>query len=141
MAATETAYRVLDLEAAAQALGDADRRRVPLRRDFDIGAFGVNAIYQAKAGETVVIEHDELGPFAGGHEELYVVVKGGCTFTIDGEDVDAPAGTFVYIEDPAAKRAAQATTDDTLVLAMGSLRGKPYEVLGWDTQYLEADDE
>jgi hypothetical protein len=74
MAATETAYRVLDLEAAAEALGDADRRRVPLRRDFDIGAFGVNAIYQAKAGETVVIEHDELGPFAGEHEELYVVL-------------------------------------------------------------------
>ena len=37
----------------AEALGDADRRRVPLRRDFDIASFGVNAIYQAKAGVPV----------------------------------------------------------------------------------------
>jgi hypothetical protein len=41
MAATESAYRVLDLEEASLAAG-------PLRRDFDIGAFGVNALYQAK---------------------------------------------------------------------------------------------
>jgi len=87
MAATETTYRILHLEEAALAAGDGDRRRVPLRRDFDIGAFGVNAVYQAKAGEQVVMEHDELGPFAGGHEELYLVFKGGCTFTIDGDEL------------------------------------------------------
>ena len=73
MAATETAYRVLDLEEAALAAGEDNRRRVPLRRDFDIAAFGVNAIYQAKAGEPVIGKHDEISPFAGGHEELYVV--------------------------------------------------------------------
>ena len=92
MAATETAYRVLDLEEAALSAGEDNRRRVPLRRDFDIAAFGVNAIYQAKAGEPVIRKHDEISPFAGGHEELYVVLKGGCTFSVEGDEIDAPAG-------------------------------------------------
>jgi tetratricopeptide (TPR) repeat protein len=133
MAATETAYRVLQLEEAALAAGDGDRRRLPLRRDLDIGAFGVNAFYQAKAGEPVVNDHDELGPFAGGHEELYLVVKGGCTFTIDGEEVDAPQGTVVFVE-PDVKRGSVATEDGTVVVAVGGKRGEafmlsPYEAI------------
>lgn len=108
---------------------------IPVRHFFDIDAFGVNA-YRAKAGATAVPEHDES---ASGHVELFYVAAGTATFTVDGDEFEAPAGTFVYIEEPSAKRAAQATEDDTVVVAMGSLRGKPYEVLGWDTQYLEAD--
>jgi len=131
MAATETAYRVLQLEEAARAAGDGDRRRVPLRRDFDIGAFGVNAIYQAKAGEQVVMEHDELGPFAGGHEELYLVVKGGCTFTIDGDEIDAPQGTTLFVG-PAAKRASVATEDKTIVLAVGGKPGEAFRPSPYD---------
>ena len=109
---------------------------MPVRHYFSIDAFGVNA-YRAKAGASAVPENDES---ASGHVELFYVAAGSATFTVDGEEVDAPAGTFVYIEDPAAKRAAKATADDTVVVAMGSVRGKPYEVLGWDTQYLEADE-
>ncbi len=132
MATTETAYRVVRLEEAALAEGDGERRRVPLRRDLDVGAFGVNAIYQAKAGEQVVMEHDELGPFSGAHEELYVVVQGGCTFAIDGDEVDAPAGTVVYVRDPATKRGSVATEDGTIVLAVGGKRGEAYRVSPYD---------
>ena len=108
---------------------------IPVRHFFGIDAFGVNA-YRAKAGATAVPEHDES---ASGHTELFYVAAGSATFTIDGEEFEAPAGTFVYIEEPSTKRAAQANEDDTVVVAMGSLRGKPYEVLGWDTQYLEGE--
>ena len=145
MATTETTYRVVHLEEAALASGDADRRRVPLRKDFDIGAFGVNAIYQAKAGETVVTEHDEVGPFAGGHEELYLVLKGGCTFTIDGDEVDAPAGTAVFVGDPATKRGSVATEDGTILVAVGGKRGEafrpsPYDAMsGFGSAYNEKD--
>lgn len=132
MAATETVYRVLDLEAASLAAGDDDRRRVPLRRDFEIGAFGVNALYQAKAGEQVVMEHDELGPFAGGHEELYLVVKGGCRFTIDDEVVDAPAGTVVFVGDPAVRRGSVASDDGTIVVAVGAKRGEAFRPSPYD---------
>jgi tetratricopeptide (TPR) repeat protein len=127
MATTETSYAVLSLEEAALANGDGDRRNVRLRREFDIGAFGANAIYQAKAGELVIYEHDELGPGSGGHEELYVVVQGGCTFTIDGEENDAPHGTAIFVR-PATKRGAVATEDGTIVLAVGGRRGEAYEV-------------
>jgi len=106
---------------------------MPVRHYFSIDAFGVNA-YRAKAGGNAVPEHDETH---SGHVELFYVASGSADFTIDGEEFAAPAGTFVYIEDPKAKRAAKATADDTVVVAMGSVRGKPYEVLGWDTKYLE----
>ena len=109
---------------------------IPVRHHFGIDAFGVNA-YRAKSGATAVPEHDESH---SGHVELFYVASGSANFTVDGEEFDAPAGTFVYIEDPKAKRAAKATADDTVVVAMGSVRGKPYEVLGWDTKYLEADE-
>ena len=105
-------------------------------RKANLDAFGVNA-YRAKAGGTAVPEHDES---SSGHIELFYVAAGSAKFTIDGEELDAPAGTFVYIEDPGAKRVAQANEDDTVVVAMGSPRGKPYEVLGWDTKYLEDDE-
>jgi uncharacterized cupin superfamily protein len=106
---------------------------MPVRHYFAIDAFGVNA-YRAKAGGNAVPEHDETD---SEHVELFYVASGSASFTVDGEEFDAPAGTFVYIEDPKAKRAAKATADDTVVVAMGSVRGKPYEVLGWDTKYLE----
>jgi mannose-6-phosphate isomerase-like protein (cupin superfamily) len=73
----------------------------PVRRRLGIEAFGVNAYTCDAAGEEVVEAHDELGTGAGHHEELYVVVSGHATFTLDGEEHDAPAGTLVFCRDPA----------------------------------------
>jgi mannose-6-phosphate isomerase-like protein (cupin superfamily) len=126
MATTETTYRVLSLPQEARE-GDDDRVFIRVRRPLDIGAFGVGAIYQAKAGEDVVNEHDELGPGADKHEELYVVVQGSATFTVDGAEVDAPHGTVVFVQ-PEAKRKAVATTDETIVLAVGGRRGEAYRL-------------
>ena len=110
---------------------------IPVRHHFGIDAFGVNA-YRVPEGGSAVPEHDES---SSGHIELFYVASGGARFTIDGEDVEAPAGTFVYVDEPSAKRAAVATADGTVVVAMGAPRGKPYEVLGWDTKYLDGEGE
>jgi tetratricopeptide (TPR) repeat protein len=126
MATTETSYRVLSLPEEGRE-GDGDRVFVGLRRTLDIGAFGAGATYQAKAGQDVVPEHDELGPGANGQEELYVVVQGGATFTLDGDEVDAPHGTVVFIP-PGTMRKAVATSDETIVLAVGGLRGEAYRL-------------
>jgi hypothetical protein len=126
MATTEQAYRVLSLPQEARE-GDGDRVFIRLRRTLDIGAFGANASYQAKAGEDVVPEHDELGPGADRQEELYVVVQGGATFTLDGEELDAPHGTVVLVP-PATRRKAVATSDETIVLAIGGRRGEAYRI-------------
>jgi tetratricopeptide (TPR) repeat protein len=126
MATTETSYRVLSLPQEARE-GDDDRVFIRLRRTLDLGAFGASASYQAKTGEEVIGEHDELGPGADGQEELYVVVQGDATFTLDGEDVPAPHGTVVFVP-PGTMRKAVATSDDTIVLAVGGRRGEAYRL-------------
>jgi tetratricopeptide (TPR) repeat protein len=126
MAATETSYRVLSLPEEGRE-GDGDRVFIRLRRTLDIGAFGASASYQAKAGEEVVGEHDELGPGADGHEELYVVVQGSATFTLDGEEIEAPQGTVVFVQ-PGTTRKAVATSDETIVLSVGGRRGEAYRL-------------
>ena len=138
--ATASSYSVITLgeaaeEAAERGFGlggppnpeDGRRGRVALRRELEIGSFGVNAFYQAQQGAPVIGEHDELGPGASGHEELYVVVEGAATFTVDGEDVAAPHGTAVFVRNPAAKRGARATEDGTIVLAVGGRPGEAYK--------------
>ncbi|HKD93834.1 MAG TPA: hypothetical protein VKB43_03900 [Gaiellaceae bacterium] len=127
MATTETSYRVSSLPQELRETGD-ERPFIRVGRTLDVGAFGVGAAYQRQAGETVITDHHEAGPGGDRHEELYVVVQGGARFTIDGEDVDAPLGTAIFVHDPAAMRTAVATTDDTIVLAVGGPRGSGYRL-------------
>jgi tetratricopeptide (TPR) repeat protein len=101
---------------------------LPLRRSLGVSAFGVNA-WSAGEEEAVIEVHDEA---TSGHEELYVVVRGRVTFTVGGEEVDAPAGTAVFVADPAARRGGVAREADTLVLAIGAKPGEAYEPLGWE---------
>ena len=109
----------------------------PVRRRLGIRAFGVNAYTSEAVGDQVVEEHDETkaGSGAGGHEELYVVVRGRATFTIDGETLDAPAGTLVFIGEPKAKRVAVAEERGTLVLAVGGEAGEAYAVSPWEFNF------
>lgn len=109
---------------------------IPIRHHFGIESFGVNA-YRRDAGESAVPEHDES---ATGAPELFYVANGSATFMVGGDEIDAPAGTCVWVTDAEAKRSATATADGTLVLAIGAARaGEAYAPAGWDTQYLEGD--
>jgi hypothetical protein len=130
-------FRTTTLEAIGEIPAvDGRLRWKPVRRTLGIRAFGVNA-YVADAGQEVVETHDELtGAGPGGHEELYVVVTGHARFTIDGEDVDAPAGTLVFLPEPAAQRGARAVQDGTTVLAIGAQPGQPYSVSAWESSFL-----
>jgi len=110
----------------------------PVRRRFGIRAFGVNAYTSERVGGLVVEEHDETGGGAGGHEELYVVVSGRATFTLGGETVDAPAGSLVYVADPAVRRKAVAEEAGTVVLAVGGEPGRAYEVSVWEYYFAAA---
>jgi tetratricopeptide (TPR) repeat protein len=107
----------------------------PVRRTLGISAFGMNA-YVADAGQEVVETHDELsGTGPGGHEEVYVVISGHARFTVDGEEVDAPAGTLVFLPEPDARRGAVAQADGTTVLAVGAQPGRAYEVSAWEYNF------
>ena len=100
-------------------LGDLIYR--PIRRAMGVSAFGINAYTGENAGDEVIEDHDEQGDGSGHHEELYVVLTGHATFTLDGETVDAPAGTFVFAR-PEQRRAASAVAEETTILVIG---GKP----------------
>ena len=101
----------------------------PVRRRFGITAFGTNA-YTAGAGQRVVEEHSE----SGGHQELYVVLRGRATFTLDGEEIDAPAGTLVFAQ-PGTKRGAIAAEDGTAVLGVGAKPGEVFEPSPWEDSF------
>ena len=101
----------------------------PVRRTLDIGAFGINAYVAPNAGNDVVEEHTETSL---GHEEVYLVLAGRATFTLDGDTLDAPAGTLVFLRDPAVKRHARAEEAGTTVLAVGGPRGRAYEPSPWE---------
>jgi tetratricopeptide (TPR) repeat protein len=99
----------------------------PVRRRFDIRSFGVNAYTATEAGQRVVEEHREQD----GHEELYVVLSGRATFTLEGEEHDAPAGTFVHCP-PGTLRSAFAAEPGTTVLGIGAKPGEVFQPSGWE---------
>ena len=100
----------------------------PVRKTLGVTAFGINAYTAAEAGDEVVEEHTEEQL---GHEEIYVVISGHATFTVDGVEVDAPAGTLVYLDDVAQKRHAVAREAGTTVLAIGGVPGA-HEPSAWE---------
>ena len=100
----------------------------PVRKTLGVTAFGINAYTAANTGDEVVEDHTESQL---GHEEIYAVMSGHATFTVDGDEVDAPAGTLVYLDDPAQRRSAVATEPNTTVLAIGGRPGL-HEVSAWE---------
>jgi Cupin domain len=106
----------------------------PIRRALGMTGVAVNAYTGARAGDEVIEPHDETSPGAGAHEELYVVVSGEAAFEIDGERVDAPAGTMILI-DVGTKRAASATADETTVLVIGAAPGAALPVSPFEHWY------
>jgi hypothetical protein len=103
----------------------------PLRAELGISAFGVG-VYRADAGEPVVPRHSEAaGGGAGVHEELYVVISGRATFTVDDEAFDAPAGTCVFAV-PGERREARAEEAGTTVLAVGAPAGEAFRIAPWE---------
>ena len=100
----------------------------PVRRTLGVTAFGINAYVAENAGDEVVEEHTEEQL---GHEEIYAVIAGHATFTVDGEEVDAPAGTLVYLDDVTQKRHAVAKEAGTTVLAIGGVPGA-HEPSAWE---------
>jgi mannose-6-phosphate isomerase-like protein (cupin superfamily) len=133
MAVTTERYGVLSLDRLAPEGEHRARTRVHVRRELDIGAFGVNAYRAHEVGAEVVRDHSETEPVSGRHEELYLVVSGHATFTIEGEEVDAPAGSLVYVSDPESRRKAVAREVGTTVLAVGGRSGEPFVPAPWET--------
>ena len=125
--ACAVSYRVATVDELQDIAYRQDTHMRPVRHHLGISAFGTNAWTAAEEGDRLMPEHEE----DPGSEELYVVLRGRARFEIDGDNVDAPVGTLVYVP-PQVNRTAFAEEAETTVLAVGSNVGEPYEVRGWE---------
>jgi tetratricopeptide (TPR) repeat protein len=103
-----------------------------VRLHFGIQSFGVNAWTSVEESDQLIGEHDELGERAARHEELYFVASGRARFTVAGDEIDAPTGTFVFVRDPAAKRGAVAQEPGTTVIVVGGRPGEAFTPSAWE---------
>jgi tetratricopeptide (TPR) repeat protein len=110
-------------------LPDAGCHYRPIRHHLGITAFGATAWTAHSAGDVVIHEHDEDDPTAD--EELFLVLRGHAVFELDGDLVDAPAGTVVFAP-PRTRRTASAAEPGTTVLAVEGTPGQAYEARGWE---------
>ena len=102
----------------------------PIRVALDVQAFGINAWTAHAAGDTLIPEHDEA---PSRHEELFLVTAGHATFTVAGEELDAPAGAIVSVRDPSVSRGAVAREASTTVLSVGAPAGEAFRPRSWET--------
>jgi len=125
-------YEILSLDELDR-LRSTDGRLImrPLRRRLGFHPFGLNAWEGEQPGDQVIEPHRE----DGGHEELYVVVRGAAQFTLGEESFDAPTGTLVHAR-PGTFRAATALEAGTIVLALGAKPGDVFAPSGWEDFYV-----
>jgi tetratricopeptide (TPR) repeat protein len=128
--ATDKGYRVIALDdmTAAPAFtpqgNDNGRVRLDVRNELGITAFGINAVRIPGAGD-LVREHTEKGFGSSDQEELYIVTGGSATFVLDGEEIETPAGSLVYVA-PEVTRSAVAADEGTTLVIVGGTPGEAY---------------
>ncbi len=89
----------------------------PIRHALGAHLIGMAAFTAERTGQPLIEPHRESAD-GRGHEEVYVVLRGRAAFTLDGEPLDAPAGTLIRV-DSQVHRQATAAEDDTAVIALG----------------------
>ncbi|HEY2435847.1 MAG TPA: hypothetical protein VGH93_01605 [Solirubrobacteraceae bacterium] len=124
-----TRYEVAHLDEIDE-ISDGRCPSRPVRLHFGIASFGVNAWTGREVGDRIINEHDEA-EVGDGQEELYLVQRGRARFELDGEPIEAPADTFVFVR-PGVKRTAFAEEPGTTIIALGGTPGKAYEPSGFE---------
>jgi hypothetical protein len=101
----------------------------PVRLRLGLSAFGASVWTAQSVGDPVINEHDPGDPTVD--EELFLVMRGHAAFEVDGDRVDAPAGTFVAVP-PGTQRRAAAEAPDTAILLIEGTPGTAYAPRGWE---------
>ena len=128
-------FKTIKLDSASSTRDeDTGADWITLRHQLGVTAFGINAWRAPEPGLQVIVDHDEADSL---HQEVYVVVAGEATFTIDGQEVDAPTGTVIFVEDPSLARVGVAKQPGTTVLAIGAHPGRIFTPSTWESELLE----
>lgn len=96
------------------------------RKALGTSAFGYNLVEIAPGGQ--IPEHDEA---QSGQVELYIVLEGEATLRLDGEDHEAPAGTFASIEPPASRTILNRSDAPVTALLIGADSSGSFEHSPW----------
>src|SRR3954447_21459093 len=125
MGAVGPGWKALDLDAIeAVAWRGTELVWRPVRHALGTRIVGLGGYTADRAGQIVIEGHTESEDGMG-HEEVYVVLRGRATFTLDGTELDAPGGTFVAVSDPSVHRRAGGAEPGTAVLAPRGPRAAP----------------
>lgn len=124
-------YAVTTLDALGSGPMPGQPRWHMIRSTLGIASFGINAWTATEDDQQLIGEHDEANEGATGHEELYLVLGGHATFTLDGEAIDAPQGTVVHVPEPAVRRGATGKRGTT-ILVVGAKPGAVFTPSGWE---------
>jgi quercetin dioxygenase-like cupin family protein len=128
-------YKTLDLGSAPTTRDeDTGADWITLRHQLGVTAFGINAWRAPEPGRQVIVEHDESDSL---HQEVYIVLSGEATFTVGGDEIAAPSGTVIFIEDPSLQRVGIAKTPGTTVLAIGAQPGRIFTPSSWESALIE----
>ena len=111
---------------AAPEANDNGIAHANVRRELDLEAFSLRLHRADRDDVELIAEHDQTEPAYDFHEDVFVVTAGHAVFTVDGEGIDAPAGTVVFVREPSVRRSARAKTAGTTVLTAGGRRGEPW---------------
>ena len=82
-------YAIVDAEEVEPSYGGVFKE---VRRRLGLRAFGINQVDLPPAAEGR--EHDHV---ESGQEEVYLVLAGSGTMTIDGEEVELRPGRYVFV--------------------------------------------
>ena len=124
-------YHVVSVEELGSEAVPGQARWHAIRSSLGVSSFGINAWTATEDGQSIIGKHDEAGEDATGHEELYLVLGGTATFELDGEKLEAPAGTIVHVPDPSVTRGATGARGTT-ILAIGAKPGAVFTPSLWE---------
>jgi quercetin dioxygenase-like cupin family protein len=97
------------------------------RRSLGLTSFGMGLVDIPAGGS--IPEHDEVGR---DQEEVFVVLSGSPTLVIDGEELPAPAGTFVRLDPPLRRTVVNRGDETASVLIVSAPTTSGYEPLAWN---------
>jgi quercetin dioxygenase-like cupin family protein len=96
------------------------------RKSLGTSAFGFNLVEIGPGGQ--IPEHDES---ESGQVELFVILEGNAVVRLNGEDHEAPAGTFASIDPPTSRTILNRSDAPVTALLVGVQPEGGYEPMSW----------
>jgi uncharacterized cupin superfamily protein len=96
------------------------------RRSLGLHSFGMNVV-DLQPGEQIP-EHDET---ERDQEEVFIVLSGTPSFVIDGEELAAPAGTFIRIDPEPRRTIVNHGDQPASILLTSAPRSSGFEAMDW----------